>query len=75
VTAVRTRPTANDAFRLARRRWLAGERVDMSAMAAELDARRGEPGPELLAALADLATRRHGAPSPDDVAALLLTVG
>ena len=35
-----TRPTAIDAFRLARRRWLAGERVDMSAMAAELDVNR-----------------------------------
>ena len=34
------RPTATDAFRLARRRWLAGERVDMSAMAAELDVNR-----------------------------------
>jgi AcrR family transcriptional regulator len=40
VSAVRTRPTATDAFRLARRRWLAGERVDMSAMAAELDVNR-----------------------------------
>ena len=37
---MRTRPTASDAFRLARRRWLAGERVDMSAMAAELDVNR-----------------------------------
>ena len=37
---MRTRPTATDAFRLARRRWLAGERVDMSAMAAELDVNR-----------------------------------
>jgi AcrR family transcriptional regulator len=37
---VSTRPTAIDAFRLARRRWLAGERVDMSAMAAELDVNR-----------------------------------
>jgi len=37
---VSTRPTATDAFRLARRRWLAGERVDMSAMAAELDVNR-----------------------------------
>ncbi|HET8948877.1 MAG TPA: QsdR family transcriptional regulator [Solirubrobacteraceae bacterium] len=35
-----TRPTASDAFRLARRRWLAGERVDMSAMAIELDVNR-----------------------------------
>ncbi len=35
-----TRSTATDAFRLARRRWLAGERVDMSAMAAELDVNR-----------------------------------
>ena len=35
-----TRPTATDALRLARRRWLAGERVDMSAMAAELDVNR-----------------------------------
>ena len=35
-----TRPTATDAFRLARRRWLAGERVDMSAIAAELDVNR-----------------------------------
>ena len=35
-----TRPTATDAFRLARRRWLAGERVDMSAMAGELDVNR-----------------------------------
>ena len=35
-----TRPTATDAFRLARHRWLAGERVDMSAMAAELDVNR-----------------------------------
>ena len=35
-----TRPTATDAIRLARRRWLAGERVDMSAMAAELDVNR-----------------------------------
>ena len=34
------RPTATDAFRLARRRWLAGERVDMSAMAGELDVNR-----------------------------------
>ena len=34
------RPTATDALRLARRRWLAGERVDMSAMAAELDVNR-----------------------------------
>jgi AcrR family transcriptional regulator len=40
VSAVSTRPTATDAFRLARRRWLAGERVDMSAMAAELDVNR-----------------------------------
>ena len=37
---MRTRPTATDAFRLARRRWLAGERVDMSAMAGELDVNR-----------------------------------
>jgi len=37
---VSTRPTAIDAFRLARHRWLAGERVDMSAMAAELDVNR-----------------------------------
>jgi hypothetical protein len=37
---VSTRPTATDAIRLARRRWLAGERVDMSAMAAELDVNR-----------------------------------
>jgi hypothetical protein len=37
---VDTRPTATDAFRLARRRWLAGERVDMSAMAGELDVNR-----------------------------------
>jgi len=51
------------------------ERLGVGPILAELDARRGEPGPELLAALADLATRRHGAPSPDDVAALLLTVG
>ena len=35
-----TRPTATDAVRLARRRWLGGERVDMSAMAAELDVNR-----------------------------------
>ena len=35
-----SRPTATDAVRLARRRWLAGERVDMSAMAAELDVNR-----------------------------------
>ena len=34
------RPTATDAFRLARQRWLAGERVDMSAMAGELDVNR-----------------------------------
>ena len=34
------RPTATDAFRLAQRRWLAGERVDMSAMAGELDVNR-----------------------------------
>jgi AcrR family transcriptional regulator len=40
VSAVSARPTATDAFRLARRRWLAGERVDMSAMAAELDVNR-----------------------------------
>jgi len=40
VGRVSTRPTATDAFRLARRRWLAGERVDMSAMAAELDVNR-----------------------------------
>jgi AcrR family transcriptional regulator len=37
---VSTRPTATDAIRLARRRWLGGERVDMSAMAAELDVNR-----------------------------------
>jgi len=37
---VSTRPTASDAIRLARRRWLGGERVDMSAMAAELDVNR-----------------------------------
>jgi hypothetical protein len=37
---VSQRPTATDAFRLARRRWLAGERVDMSAMAGELDVNR-----------------------------------
>jgi len=37
---VSSRPTATDAVRLARRRWLAGERVDMSAMAAELDVNR-----------------------------------
>jgi AcrR family transcriptional regulator len=37
---VSTRSTATDAFRLARRRWLAGERVDMSAMAGELDVNR-----------------------------------
>ena len=35
-----SRPTATEAVRLARRRWLAGERVDMSAMAAELDVNR-----------------------------------
>ena len=35
-----TRPTATDAIRLARRRWLGGERVDMSAIAAELDVNR-----------------------------------
>ena len=34
------RPTATDAFRLARRHWLAGDRVDMSAMAAELNVNR-----------------------------------
>ena len=34
------RPTATDAFRLARRRWLSGERVDMSAMAGELGVNR-----------------------------------
>ena len=34
------RPTASDATRLARRRWLDGQRVDMSAMAAELDVNR-----------------------------------
>jgi len=37
---VSKRPTATDAFRLARQRWLAGERVDMSAMAGELDVNR-----------------------------------
>jgi AcrR family transcriptional regulator len=37
---VSTRPTATDALRLARRRWLRGERVDMSAIAAELDVNR-----------------------------------
>jgi AcrR family transcriptional regulator len=37
---VSPRATASDAVRLARRRWLAGERVDMSAMAAELDVNR-----------------------------------
>jgi AcrR family transcriptional regulator len=30
------RPTPLDAFRLARRKWLAGERIDMGALAAEL---------------------------------------
>ena len=35
-----SRPTATDAYRLARRRWLAGERVDMSAIAGELDVNR-----------------------------------
>ena len=34
------RPTASDAIRLARRRWLDGQRVDMSAMASELDVNR-----------------------------------
>src|SRR4051794_16113556 len=34
------RPTALDAFLLARRRFLAGERVDMSALAAELGVNR-----------------------------------
>lgn len=33
-------PTAIDAFRLARRRWLAGRRVDMSALALELGVNR-----------------------------------
>ncbi|MGZ4268190.1 MAG: QsdR family transcriptional regulator [Solirubrobacteraceae bacterium] len=33
-------PTAIDAFRIARRRWLAGRRVDMSALAAELGVNR-----------------------------------
>jgi len=37
---VSPRPTASDATRLARRRWLDGQRVDMSAMAAELDVNR-----------------------------------
>jgi AcrR family transcriptional regulator len=37
---VSARPTASDAFRLARRRWLNGTRVDMSAMAVELDVNR-----------------------------------
>ena len=34
------RPTAEDAFRLARRRFLAAERVDMTAMAEELGVNR-----------------------------------
>ncbi len=34
------RPTAADATRLARRRWLDGQRVDMSAMASDLDVNR-----------------------------------
>src|SRR4051794_38986952 len=34
------RPTANDAFRLARRRFLAAERIDMSALADELGVNR-----------------------------------
>jgi AcrR family transcriptional regulator len=34
------RPTADDAFRLARRRFLAGKRVDMTAMAGELGVNR-----------------------------------
>jgi AcrR family transcriptional regulator len=37
---VSPRPTASDATRLARRRWLDGQRVDMSAMATELDVNR-----------------------------------
>jgi AcrR family transcriptional regulator len=35
-----TRPGPSDAFRLARRRWRAGERVDMSALARELGVNR-----------------------------------
>jgi AcrR family transcriptional regulator len=35
-----TRPGPRDAFRLARRRWRAGERVDMSALARELGVNR-----------------------------------
>lgn len=35
-----TRPTALDAFLLARRKFLAGERIDMSALAAELGVNR-----------------------------------
>jgi len=34
------RPTAVDAFRLARRRWLAAERIDMGALADELGVNR-----------------------------------
>jgi AcrR family transcriptional regulator len=37
---VSSRPTPSDAFRLAKRRWLGGERVDMSAMAGELGVNR-----------------------------------
>jgi AcrR family transcriptional regulator len=37
---VSSRPTAADAFALAKRRFLGGERVDMSAMAAELGVNR-----------------------------------
>ena len=36
----RPRPTAQDAFRLARRRFLAPERIDMSALSAELGVNR-----------------------------------
>ncbi|HUA74759.1 MAG TPA: QsdR family transcriptional regulator [Solirubrobacteraceae bacterium] len=39
-TAAAQRPSSRDAFRLARRRWRAGERVDMSALARELGVNR-----------------------------------
>jgi AcrR family transcriptional regulator len=39
-TGVRRRPTPDDAFRLARRRWLAPARIDMGALADELGVNR-----------------------------------
>jgi serine phosphatase RsbU (regulator of sigma subunit) len=52
------------------------QRLGFERVLSELRAQvhRGTHGAELLDAIVDYATRAHGAPLPDDVAAVLLTL-